>query len=235
MKRFASILLIGLLALPLAALGEPAAETKPAQIVALGSAEVTVQPDIAVLTFDVRSTAETVTAAQNANADKLKTLNAALEAYGVLSEDIYATYYSVDTVYSYQYGKLGEGESPSSYSVTRDLIVKLHDVGMVGGVIDVALQNSAENSYSLTFESSQAQAAYDRALEMATADAMRKAALLAKASGLTLGQLTGVQEQDANARAADVNGSLVEAAATADDVNYIMRVDACVEVSYQVQ
>ena len=248
MKRILGVLLV-CLAICAGALGEsgstvPAASTggqEPSRqsqekdsgpaLTAIGSGVVTLSPDIAVLTFRLSSTAATVAEAQGASAASAEGLYAALEGVGVSREDTHAVSYSTATLYSYQYGKLGEGESPSGFTVTSDVVVRLKDLQALGTVIDVAMQSGADSSYEMSFESSQAQAAYDRALGLATTDAMRKAELLAEASGLTLGPILSIRECGEGAAPSGeqetMPGTEVEGG-----LHYEIQVSAYVEVRY---
>lgn len=250
MKRFSGMLLVCLM-LCAAALGEatvsavptPAAgETLPDRatendapvVTALGAGVVTLSPDVAVFTFTLSSTALTAAEAQNASAASAEKLYAALESAGVRREDIYAVNYNADTVYSYQYGKLGEGENPSGFSVKNDVVVRLKDMRALGAVIDSAMQNGVDSSYGMSFESSQAQAAYDRALQLATADAVRKAGLLAEASGLTLGRILSIGEKEAGTSSAGERENLSPASA-ADSLQYEIQITAYAEVCFEAE
>lgn len=173
-----------------------AAETT---ISATGTARLPVAADIAVITLSVRASDATVTAAQEQADAVLAQLHTALAEKGVSEADIQTTSYNVQTIYSYQYTKLGsEKETPSEYSVVSDLVVRVRDVMRVGEIIDAAILSGAESSYELSYESSEYDAVYSQALSAAVADAMRKAQLLAEASGLTLGALRSVTETGAD-------------------------------------
>lgn len=203
-------------------------------LTAVGSAEIAVQPDIAVLTLNVTDTAASVTDAQSATAATMEALNAQLTSMGIAKEDIATSYYSVNTVYSYQYGKLGEGESPSGYSVKSTVTITLHDVSLVVKVIDAALQSGADNSYELRFKSSQIQSAYDEALAMAAQDAMRKAALLAQATQVSLTDIISLRECGSMAQPElvlkNTDGTLA-----AGGQSQTLTVRASVEVSYGIE
>lgn len=236
MKAFLSVFMICLLLLlPGMAMGEGTADAPaavPATLTAIGTAEIVVQPDMAVLIFDITDTAAAVTDAQAATAATLETLNALLEAMGIAKEDIDTSYYSVNTVYSYQYGKLGEGESPSGYSVKSSVTITLHDVTLVMNVIDAALQSGADNSYELCFESSKAQAAYDEALALAAQDAGRKAALLAQAAQVSLGEMISLRECGDDAQPVLVLKNTGDTAAA--EHSKTLTVYAGVEVTYGI-
>lgn len=212
------------------ALGAPASTL----VIALGSADVSLTADVAVLTLDVNATAATVTEAQADAAAKLDALRTALEPFGVKRESIYTSYYNVSTIYNYQYGKLGDTESLSGYKVESDVSVYVQDAARVGEVIDAALQNGAESSYELTFESSEKQAAYDAAMTSAVSAAMRKAKLLAEAAGLELDKLVSVRELGDSAEGAAPAETAAEQREK-DSPHSHIKVNATVEVVYSIK
>lgn len=209
-------------------------KTQATVLTAVGQGTVSLAPDIAVLTFHLKSTAATVADAQNASMNNAEALYAALESVGVKREDIYNVNYRTATVYSYQYGKLGEGENPSGYSVDNDVMARLRDVKALGMVIDTAMQNGADSSYEMSFESSQAAAAYDHALTLAAADGMRKAELLAKASGLRLGKLLSLRECPDSAASVSVEEDLSDPEEP-NSLRYALQVTASVEICYEAE
>ncbi|MEG2481562.1 MAG: SIMPL domain-containing protein [Clostridia bacterium] len=172
-----------------------AEDAQPASICATGSARVPIVSDHAVLTLCMRKNAKSVEAAQLAADAALAALHdALLSIEGVTSADIHTEYNGVKTLYHYQYGKLGQQETPAGFQVSAHLAVTVKNKALLGRVLDTAIQNGAENSYRLAFQSSQTSAAYDTALAQATAEAVRKVQLLAQAAGLTLGKLQSVTE-----------------------------------------
>ncbi len=234
MKRLALLLLALMLALaPLAAMaqaeasesapGDAAPAVEPTEIHAIGSASVPLPADIAVLTLFVSATGDTVTDAQAAAEAVMTALTEAIAQKGVEPDDVQTVSYGVETIYNYQYSKLGEQETPSGYSVSSDIRVRVRDAERVGEVIDAAVLSGAKSSYELTFESSRQQEAYLEALSLATADAMQKAALLAKASGLTLGALKSVTETQP-AAVADIGAN------TRTDLAAVAAVEVCYRV-----
>lgn len=230
--------------LPTAALGAAAENVPPASaapvasvaaaepsatLTALGTATVSLGPDTAVLTFTVNDTASSVEAAQNASTATLETLYASLESLGLTAEDSVMVSSGVKTLYAYQYGKLGEGETPSSYSVTSTVVITLRDLTQLSTVIDIAIASGMDYDYELHYQSTQESAARDEALGLAAGEAMRKAALLAQASGVTLGSITAVRECPAEMPAVSDNVQLI------NSLHYLLDVTATVEVTYQIK
>lgn len=184
-----------------------ATQDEKAIISATGSARALLTADIAVLTIGVRATGNNVMEAQDSADATITNLREILASMGIAQEEIQPTFYSVQTTYSYQYSKLGEQETPTGYSVSTDMVVRVREIDRVGEVIDAAIQGGADSNYELTFESSMHDEAYDGALQDALADAMKKAELLAKGSGLKLGKLRSVTELTDARDASGISGA----------------------------
>ena len=151
--------------------------------------------DIVVLTLCVQGSGDTVTAAQDKAEQVIaKASGMRLRRWASPNMTHRPPTMAWETVYNYQYSKLGQQETASGYTVSIDLAVRLDDPARVGEVIDAAICTGAQNSYELAYESSEARDAYFEALGAATADAMAQAILLAEASGLELGRLVSVTE-----------------------------------------
>lgn len=210
MKRISALLLVVLLFLfaavtaiaqtptvapdEIAAVAKVNAEGDQTIISATGSTRIMLTADIAVLTIGVRAAGNTVIEAQTSADATLATLSEALVGMNIEVKDIQTTFYSVQTVYSYQYSKLGEQETPTGYSVSTDMVVRLRDISRIGEVVDLVVNGGADSNYELTFESTQYDDVYHKALQDALADAMNKADLLAQGAGVTLGKLRSVTE-----------------------------------------
>ena len=239
MKRLPMLLLVALMLTLSFAQAETPAST-PAQtpvstpaadltaqettIRATGTESVSLPADIVVLTLCVQGSGDTVTAAQDKAEQVMQSLRDALAQMGISEHDAQTAYYGVETVYNYQYSKLGQQETASGYTVSIDLAVRLDDPTRVGEVIDAAIRTGAQNSYELAYESSEARDAYFEALGAATADAMAQAILLAEASGLELGRVTEVQGDESTVMATSVSAET--------PVHPHLSVTATVEVCY---
>lgn len=180
-----------------------------------------------VLTLCVQGSGDTVTAAQDKAEQVMQSLRDALAQMGISEHDAQTAYYGVETVYNYQYSKLGQQETASGYTVSIDLAVRLDDPTRVGEVIDAAIRTGAQNSYELAYESSEARDAYFEALGAATADAMAQAILLAEASGLELGRLVSVTEVQG-----DESTVMATSVSAETPVHPHLSVTATVEVCY---
>ena len=236
MKRL-SILLVAMLLIASAAQAEalepaatPVAELTEAletTIRATGTESVSLPADIVVLTLCVQASGDNVTTAQDKAEQVMQNLRDALAQMGISEHDAQTAYYGVETVYNYQYSKLGEKETASGYTVSIDLSVRLDDPARVGEVIDAAIRTGAQNSYGLAYESSETKSAYFQALDAATADAMAQAKVLAEASGLQLDRLVSVTEVQS-----DESTVMATSVSAETPVHPHLSVTATVEVCY---
>ena len=163
-------------------------------VTALGTATVTLVPDMATFTAGVSTQDMLVSTAQAANATAMQTVLDAIKALGVAEEDIQTDNYSISPVYDYRSGANGDQQVLVGYSVTNNVEVTVHDIDLLPALLDAAVAAGANQSYGISFSSSQSNAAYDQALTAATQDALRKATLIATALGKNIGNVLTVEE-----------------------------------------
>ncbi|NLV58457.1 MAG: SIMPL domain-containing protein [Clostridiales bacterium] len=211
-------------------------------LTATGSAVVTLQPDFATLSLGVVAQAETVADAQAQNAVQMTAVLAALEKAGVAREDIQTSYFTVNPVYgdtasTYEMSAIYPNPSgkPVGYRVENTLQVTLRDIGSIGSTLDEAMKAGANQSYGISFESTQKAQAYDKALQEAVKEARRKAELMAQAVGQTLGSLVELLEQNAGYGGGYMKTMAMDAAYPGTPiVSGMLNVEASVQVTYQL-
>ena len=183
MKKCLVIFLALLLALPALALAD-------GELTVIGTATVTLQPDMAELSVGVDTRADTVIGAVTGNSEALGAVIEALMAAGVAESDMSTRYYYVSAEYDYS----AVPAVMTGYSVSNTLTVVVRDIDRIGEVIDAATAAGANQVYGVTFRSSQTSDGHDRALTLAIQEGMRKAQLMAIAAGQPLGQLVDIEE-----------------------------------------
>jgi len=159
-----------------------------------GNVEVAKSIDIAVITFSLEATADTVAEANTQVMQGANALRTALKEQGVAEDQIRQTRYDVSPNVVYHNTKLTNDQVISGYIVELTLTARIMDLNSVGKVIDAAMQSGANTSHDLVYESSNAAEAYYAALAQATKLAMEKAGLLAESCGLKLQNLMSVVE-----------------------------------------
>lgn len=205
MKRMISVFLIAVL---MAFLAVPTlAENEERVIQVSGSAVVSLAADTASIQIGVNTRKETVKEAQKENANLMAAVMDAIKGAGIDEKDIMTSQFNVYSGYEYGADVLGRETRTSYYEVQNSVTVTMHDLSMVGAVLDAAMEAGANTTYGITFSSTQANEAYQKALTRAVEDAMTKANVLAAAAGVNLGPLLRINAtQDSVSYARDVYG-----------------------------
>ena len=189
MKKLLGILLV--LAL---VVGSASALAEGSTVTAIGSGTVTLAPDMASFSVGITTQDALITTTQTANAAAMQAVIAALTTLNVAREDIQTEYYSVYPVYDYQ----GSTPKVTGYEVSNTVTVVVRDLATLPTLLDAAVEAGANNVYSLTFQSSEQNAAYEQALTAAAQDALRKAALMAQAIGREAGDPLSITENSSS-------------------------------------
>ena len=187
MKKLIAVFAAGMLMISLAA---PAlAENEDRVIQVSGSAVVSLAADTASIQIGVNTRKETVKEAQKENAALMTAVMEAIKGAGVDEKDIMTSQFNVYSGYEYGMDALGRETRTSYYEVQNNVTVTMHDLSLLGTVLDAAMEAGANTTYGITFSSTQANEAYQKALTRAVEDAITKANVLAAAAGVTLGPL----------------------------------------------
>lgn len=208
----------------------PALALADGELTVIGTATVSLTPDMAELSVGVETRAATVSEAVAGNSDALNAVIDALVAAGISESDLSTGSYYVGMDYNY-------ATSPATltgYYVSNTLSVVVRDVGQIGAVIDAATAAGANQVYGITFRSSQEADAHDRALTLAIGEGMRKAQLMAAASGRALGELKGVREDEAQAYGLARSYDLAASAAGTTVMAGELSVTASVTLTYEL-
>ncbi len=163
-------------------------------ITTVGTAVPEKNIDSAVITFTIESAGETVGEANALVMQAVNAVRSSLKEQGVADEQIRQTRYNVTPNKVYHNTKLTSDQVINGYIVEITLKVDILDLNIVGKVIDAAMISGAQTSPELTYECSDAVAAYYAALAKAAKLGMEKARLMAESCGLTLGELVSVVE-----------------------------------------
>jgi uncharacterized protein YggE len=159
-----------------------------------GQGEVTVVPDVAILSLGVEAQAATVAEAQQQAAEAMDAVMNVLDDSGIAEEDIKTQYYSIQPVWSWDDDK--NQQILIGYRVTNTATVKVRDMAGIGSIIDAAVAAGGDyiriNSISFTVD--EPEDYYEEIREEAMADAEAKAQQLAKLGGVKLGKPTYIAE-----------------------------------------
>jgi uncharacterized protein YggE len=163
-----------------------------------GIAEVHAVPDTAVVTLRVVTENEAAAAALNANSAALTKVLGVIRSFGVESKDLQTVGLSLQPHY-YRPEKPTANDQPRiiGYTATDGVLVRVHDLGKVGDILDKVATAGANRIDGIAFVVSKQERLLDDARRNAVADAKSKADLYAQAAGFTLGKVMSLTEENA--------------------------------------
>jgi uncharacterized protein YggE len=191
------LLLAALAAAPPAAAERLASEPTPSQlppprtIQVTGEGRVSAAPDVAVLSIGVDAVAKTLSQATADANERMRRVLQAMEKNGVAPRDVRTTRYDVSIERPWKDGKPGP---ITSYTVSTAAEATVRELGRLGAIIDAATAAGSNAVGGLRMEKDDSTAERARALAAAYAAARGKAEAIAKAAGVSLGDLLSVAE-----------------------------------------
>lgn len=157
-------------------------------ITVVGTGTADVVPDVADLSFGVRSQASTASDALAANASAMKAVLDALEDAGISKEDLQTTEVSL-------YPETADdGRTVTGYSASSTVAATVRKLGDAGKVVDAAVRAGANDVYGPSLHPSDTDAQYREAVDKAFDDARAHAEAIADKAGLSLGAPTAIAE-----------------------------------------
>lgn len=205
-----------------------------ATLTVTGSGIATVTPDKASLSIGVQTADSSSKTAQDKNSKDVNNVIGALLDYGVKEKDISTS--SFDLYANYDYSK--DVSKLTGYTATTMLTVKNLDVKDVGELLEKAGEAGVNQVNGISFDYTETEAAYDKALDAAMDRAQEKAEKLAAREGCRLGKILSVSEGDSNGSAAYTGAREYQESAAADGGMNVMPgesdVTATVTITYQL-
>lgn len=185
-----ALLLISLALLPTAAIASDPAACPENLISVTGSGEILTTPDIGLATLGVQTENADVKTAQQENAKVMDQIISALLKAGIPREDIQTVSYTIYPVYDDTTRLFGQ--KVKYYQVTSMVQVTVRDIARTGEIIDIAVNNGANQVSSVSFSLSpeKEKTLRAQALTMAVANARSDADVTAAAAGVVI---TGVK------------------------------------------
>ena len=157
------------------------------EITVIGTGEVLIPADTAVVSLGVSATDREVLKAQRKANETIAAIREALIKAGVKEEDINTDYINIYASYDYSDGS----EQLKGYNANSTLAIRVTDIEAVGEVIDIAFEAGANTLNGINFSASDTTEAEAKAMKKAVEDAKDKAEVLAEASGL---KIRGIDE-----------------------------------------
>jgi hypothetical protein len=154
----------------------------------VGDGKVTTVPDTASTSFGVTTQASDAQDAMQQNSREMAKVIAALKRAGVDTKDIQTQYVSLDMRYD------NEGRTVVGYTASNSVSAIVRKLSDVGDVIDAGIAAGANNVSGPSLTPGDKDKLYRAALTSAIADARDKAAVLARATGMTVGVVQSITE-----------------------------------------
>jgi uncharacterized protein len=163
------------------------------EIVVTGEGQVEVAPDMATVTGGVETAAETAAEALQQNTQAMQAVIEAVTAAGVAREAMQTTQIGLFPRYA---DRNGQSDRPMviGYTASNLLRVEVREIGALGPVLDAMAAAGANRMEGISFGIAEPRVHLDAAREAAVADALAKADLLARAAGVTLGEVLAIRE-----------------------------------------
>jgi uncharacterized protein YggE len=160
-----------------------------------GTGKITVKPTIARISFGVFTHNETANGAQTANDAVMAKITAALKAAGISEDDIQTTGYSLQP--RWVWDKTNEKNIQSGYDMNHNVTVTVRAIKDAGKTVSLIADNGANTVDGISFDVDDATLEQTKlaALDLAMANARKRADVVAKAAGRTI---TSVQTVNVN-------------------------------------
>lgn len=169
--------------------------TPSAQLVVIGEAQVSTQPDKAVITLGARHSAKNAADALSKTNDAVAAILSRMTKMGVDSKDMQTSSLNLNPIWgkSSRYED-GEFVPPIGFEASNTVHVTIRDLSKLGEVLDKVARDGANSFSGFRFGLIDPQPAQDEARKGAILDARRKGELYAAAAGVTLGEVLLITE-----------------------------------------
>ena len=158
----------------------------------VGSGIVYAKADIANLEVGLKTGAKPTASEATINStNKMNDIVSELKKLGIEDKDIKTSDYNLSPVYNYTNDK---GQVLVGYEVTQNLTLKIRDLSKIGDVIAKTTEKGANQIGNINFTIDDEFALKNQARELAIKKAQEKATLIAKQSGMKLGEVKSVYE-----------------------------------------
>jgi len=204
------------------------------QLISTGEGKVSLLADTVSFTIGVRTEDIKIKDAQRNNKEHMIKLINSLKDNGIANEDILTRYYNVESLLGYEQSN---GNEPK-YLVSNMVYVVLRDVNKLDSVLDAAFENSANTLWDISFSSSKAEEAYQKALKLAVENAKQNAESLAEAAGQKLGDVIEINQSGYSPASFGIYNNMDMVAGSSRDSSLItgdVSVSASVTIKYSLK
>ncbi len=168
------------------------AEERAREIVVTGEGIASAAPDMATIRIGVAREARLAGDALRMTSEAMTAVLALLKNAGIEGRDVQTTNVSLNP----RYQRTNDGRPPRvvGYIASNDLMVRVRDLGELGGVLDAVVSEGANAMNGIFFAVADPAPLETEARRAAVADARAKANVLADAAEVSLGPVMSVLE-----------------------------------------
>jgi uncharacterized protein YggE len=162
-----------------------------ANITASGTGKVVFVPDVGYVSVGVSSDGTTAAEAWQKNGEVVRRVFDALKAIGLEDKDLKTSNLHVSPRYDRPKDK---APVLVGYTAGYDLNVTVHDLKLMGKVLDAAVEAGANRQMAISFGCSDPEKLMDEARRRAVAEARKKAEIYVNGAGASLGLVQNITE-----------------------------------------
>jgi len=165
-----------------------AAETAPLRTVSVtGTGQVFLVPDVAYIYIGVHSQSDNVSQALSQNNEQAQAVTDALKKLGIEAKDIQTTSFNI---YPQQQYEPNTGKVTGTiYMIDNTVYVTVRELKKLGEMLDAVVRSGANSINGINFDVVDKESAMTEARGLAITNARKQAEELAKASGVSLGDV----------------------------------------------
>ncbi len=152
--------------------------------------ELNLSPDIAYINIGYVCSGSDTEKITNDNNTVMARIISALKAKGIADDDIKTSSFNIYPVYNYENGQTKVKE----YSVSHILKVTINDISKIGNVLDAAIGEGANQSFSISYNIKDYDTQYNNAMMAAVDQGNIKADAIAKSLGVSTYKLNKITE-----------------------------------------
>ena len=186
------VLALGVIAIVIFALNIAKTEQVQDRFSVNGSGVVFAKPDIANLSIGFRTeTKKTAAEAVEENSKKMNEIIKELKSLDIEAKDIKTTNYNLNPIYTWTEAR---GQELKGYEVYQTATVKIRDLDSIGDVVSKTAEKGANQIGSISFTIDDEYELKGEARELAIEKAKEKAEDIADKTGMKLGKIVNVYE-----------------------------------------
>lgn len=188
------LLIIAVAAIVIVALNVADIDDQQDRFTVSATGKVFAKPDIANLTVGFKTeTKDTAAEAVEENSEKMNEIIKALKKLDIESKDIKTTNYNLNPVYDWTQN---EGQRLKGYEVSQNVTIKIRDLDNIGEAIAKTTEQGANQVGNISFTIDDEDELKAQARDEAIEEAKVKAKEIAKKTGMKLGKIVNVYENE---------------------------------------